>query len=68
MMTFGGANGADHAVVVTGTSVFNGVTYVNYYDPTINQSGFRQNNDYSGLYAVGTTGTAPYSGSVYGGS
>lgn len=67
MMTFGGANGADHAVVVTGTSVINGVTYVNYYDPTINQPGSRLNNDYSGLYAVGAMGTSPFSGPGYGG-
>lgn len=50
MMTFNGANGADHAVIVTGTSVVNGVTRINYYDPTTGLPGYRENGSYSAMY------------------
>lgn len=58
MMTFPGANGVDHAVVVTGTSVVNGQVRINYWDPTTNSPGYRVDGDYAGLYAVGAVGTA----------
>jgi len=51
MMTFNGANGNDHAVVITGVNP-NGS--LNYYDPTTGQSGSRSSGDYSGLYIVGS--------------
>ena len=44
--------GIDHAVVVTGIRENQGNIFVQYYDPTTNQTGERQNRDYSGLYEV----------------
>ena len=53
VMTFLEAKtGIDHAVVVTGIRENQGNIFVQYYDPTTNQTGERQNRDYSGLYEV----------------
>lgn len=65
MMTFSGANGADHAVVVTGALMVNGTAVLSYYDPTTGTTGTKTGAQISGLYAVGAVGSA---GSGFGGS
>ena len=57
MMTFAGAGGNDHAVVVTGAYTISTGTWVVYYDPTTKQPGQILSGNYSALYAVGNVGS-----------
>ena len=49
MMSFNGATGVDHAVVVTGA---NSNGSLEYYDPTTGLNGTRSSGDWSALYKV----------------
>ncbi|GEM_PF-838088 len=57
MMTFAGADGKDHAVVVTGGYTISSGTYIVYYDPTTGNSNSILSDQKTGLYAVGAVGS-----------